>query len=103
MERLKALESGEAAGRLATLSRSPDFIRWFSAGFAGAWVCGGIALFALMSAQRADATPSVIAPCFGAPVLVHSDVTPSSVMEARVLWWKLSLSIERNERLAHAD
>jgi hypothetical protein len=83
--------------------RSPDFIRWFSAGFAGAWVCGAIALLALMSARPAHATPSVIALGFGAPVLVHSDVTPSSVMEARVLWWKLSLSIERNEQLAHAD
>jgi hypothetical protein len=69
-------------------------MRWFGVGFGCAWICGGISLLALPFANPADATPSLDA---RAPVLIRSGVTsePSSVLEARLLGWKLTLSIDR--------
>ena len=100
MDRLNALEPGgsPAPSRSAAPTWSPDLLRWFGVGFACAWLFGSVALLFTLPA---DATPSL-----DSPVPVRSGVTSelSSVLEARLWGWKLSLSVDRtDQKLARRD
>ena len=104
MDRLKALEPGGSPetplGSSAPATRAPDLMRWFGVGFACAWLFGGIALLFTLPA---DAMPSLDSP---GPVLIRSGVTSesSSLLEARLWGWKLSLSVDRtDQKLARRD
>jgi len=102
MDRLNALEPGDspAIDSSGSAPWPPDLIRCFGVGFACAWILGGLALLFTLPA---DATPSLDS---RAPVLVRSGVTSesSSVLEARLWGWKLSLSVDRtDQKLARRD
>src|SRR5262245_20289569 len=106
MERLQALEDADVfsnaivtTGPAATApGRSPGLIRWFTFGFACAFVGGGIVLVALLLVRPAQARPSSRA-CTNLEPAIQS-----LLPETRRLWWKLpALSVDRTRaKLARA-
>jgi hypothetical protein len=77
--------------------RSPGLIRWFTVGFACAFVGGGIALLALLLIHPAQAKSLSSAPASAEPIV------QSLIPETRQLWWKLPISVDRiGPKLARA-
>jgi hypothetical protein len=108
LERLQALEGADVfsnaiatTGPAAAPGRSPGLIRWFTFGFACAFVGGGIVLVALFLVHPAQAKPGSSA-CTS-PEPVFQSLLPD-LPEARRLWWKLpALSADRTRpKLARA-
>src|SRR5262245_57333158 len=71
-----------AAPEIATSGRSPGLIRWFTAGFASAFVAGGIALLVLLLVHPALARSVSSASASSEPIV------QSLIPETRQLWWK---------------
>jgi hypothetical protein len=75
--------------------RSPGLIRWFTAGFACAFVGGGIALVALLLVYPAQAKSDTSASTRAEPIV--------ELLITRKLWWKLPISVDRiGPKLARA-
>ena len=77
--------------------RSTGLLHWFIAGFACAFVGGGIALVALLLVHPAQAKSSSNASTIAEPIV------QSLIPETRQLWWKLPISVDRiGPKLARA-
>src|SRR6516165_9933911 len=86
-----------AAPEVVVSGRSPGLIRWFTAGFACAFVVGGIALIALLLVCPAQAKSGSSASTSADPIV------QSLIPETRRLWWKLPTSVDRiGPKLARA-
>jgi hypothetical protein len=108
LDRLEALEetpefsdpivtTGLASSEIVAPIRSPGLIRWFTLGFACAFVGGGIVLVALMLVRPAQAKSGLSAYTSTEPMI------QSLIPETRQLWWKLPASIDRaGPKLARA-
>jgi len=86
-----------AAPEIVAPGRSPGLIRWFTAGFACAFVVGGIAMIALLLVYPAQAKSGSSASTSAEPIV------QSLIPETRRLWWKLPTSVDRiGPKLARA-
>jgi hypothetical protein len=72
--------------------RSPGLIHWFIAGFACAFVGGGVALVALLLVHPAQAKSGSSASTSAEPIV------QSLIPETRQLWWKLPISVDRMDQ-----
>lgn len=91
------MHTDEVVSERVTSGRSPGLIRWFTAGFACAFVGGAIALLVLLLVHPAEAKSGSSASTSA------KRIGQSLIPEARQLWWKLPMSFDRmGPKLARA-